>query len=137
MTSAARGTTRRTRITEAAIALGAAILLLVAALAYTRHAEQRDNDKAFATTLRKVKAASTPLRGDGWDRVRTASLRGGPGGVIDAFKDAGRPNHVTYERAAMIVELPTGAEEARSCVVASLRRDSASFATAPCTPSKD
>jgi hypothetical protein len=122
---------------ELAIALAAAAILLVGALIYARHTEPRNTDAAVASTLRKVKADAAPLRGARWDRVRAASLLGGAGGLVDAFKDIGRPNHVTYEGDAMTVELRTGANADRGCITVTLRRDAATLAVTRCSLSRD
>ncbi len=102
-----------------------------------RYVKHRNDDDAVATTLQKVRADAAPIRGERWDRVRASSLRGGPGGVVDLFKDVGRPNHVTYADDVLRVELSTGADAARSCVTVTLRRDSTIYTTGRCTPGRD
>jgi hypothetical protein len=122
---------------ELAIALLVAAVLLAGALTYARHTSKRNTDEAVASTLRKVKADAAALRGERWDRVRAASLLSGPGGLVDAFTDVGRPNHVTYAGDAMTVELRTGADADRACITVNLRRDAATFAATRCSPSRD
>jgi hypothetical protein len=137
MATVIRPNRRRARLRELAIALAVGAVLLAGVLLYNRHSRQRDNNEAVASTLRKVKAAAGPIRGERFDRVRAASLLGAAGGLIDEFKDVGRPNHVTYEREAMIVELQTGADPGRGCITATMQRQSATFATTRCSASRD
>lgn len=128
---------RRGRSRELAVAAAVAAVLAVGAFLAVRYVNRRHRDDAVASTLRKVKADAARLRAGQFDRVRTASLEGGPGGIVDVFHDVGRPNHVAYPSDAVTVEFPTGAEASRGCVIVTLRRDSASYATGRCSPGRD
>jgi|GraSoiStandDraft_43_1057313.scaffolds.fasta_scaffold200900_1 hypothetical protein len=129
--------TRRARLRELAIALAIATMLLVGALVFVSITNGDGSSAAVGSTLRRVKADAAPIRAARWDQMRAASLLGTDGGIGDAFKDVGRPNHVTYGGDVITVEFRTGADTNEPCVTAKLRRESATFAETRCSPSGD
>lgn len=132
-----RSSARHARLKEAAVALLVGAVVAAGAAVAVRYIQHRNEDKKVSSTLHKVKADAVAIRGAQWDRVRSASLLGGPGGIVDTFKDVGRPNRITYEGDRITVEVRTGVDGSRGCITARLGRDSATFATTRCTPARD